>query len=130
MPSSQSSTIDLTLSSSQSDRSSVAEHSLPPSSSPPVPSRESPVSNGPGYDLWVANWWSRFTNCVLAPSANRQRSWWWLHGYRLKQTDGGSAHARILWVCGQAAAAAEVEILVYRVNRPVNYLASVTHIPR
>jgi hypothetical protein len=40
----------------------------------------------------------RFPHYFLAEDTQKQRSWWWQYGYRLKKTD--AQHTSFLWVCG------------------------------
>jgi hypothetical protein len=110
--SSQSSTVDLTFSSSPFDTQSSGvevEGSDPPSSSPPAPTSSPPAASpssppsrldGPDYGSWNPAWWARFPGYGFSHSLGKQRSWWWLHGFRLKQQTGDQLpNPRTLWVC-------------------------------
>jgi hypothetical protein len=71
------------------------------SSPPGLPSSAAALLlDGPDYSLWNETMWARFPNYCFAQDVQRARSWWWLHGYRLKQTDG-RCDSRFLWVCAR-----------------------------
>jgi hypothetical protein len=54
---------------------------------------------GPDYSRWCEAWNTRFPNHCLCPDTGRQRSWWWLYGYRLKKING-----QYVWVCCECVA--------------------------
>jgi hypothetical protein len=100
----------LTMSFSQSSFSSFDNHAS--SSSPPrrrssesfaapnSPRSSSPVADSPADDRpWDEAWWARFPGHIMA-SGSSERSWWWLHGYRLLQAEESiSSKSRYVWVC-------------------------------
>jgi hypothetical protein len=71
------------------------ESTLP--SSPPSVSTRSHFHT-PDYSRWREDWWCRLPNHLLA-AGNKERSWWWQYGYRLKRTESDLAPAsRYVWV--------------------------------
>jgi hypothetical protein len=81
------------------DEDTEMTSSPPPSSEQSALSTPTPCPPGgfPDYEGWTAEKFQRFPGFTIFHDASRERTWWWQHGFRMK--DNRSRPPKIVWIC-------------------------------